>query len=76
MNTNILKASIAAAGMLMMFAGLASAQEQSDKVKGCSIATLQGSFGCTSTGTLLDSYAVPLGYLTNADKQSVFRPQL
>ena len=61
MNTNILKTSIAAAGMLIMFAGLASAQEQSDKVKECSIATLHGSFGYTSTGTLLDSY-VPAPY--------------
>jgi hypothetical protein len=61
MNTNILKTSIAAAGMLMMFAGLASAQEQSDTVKECSIATLQGSYGYTSTGTLLDSY-VPAPY--------------
>jgi len=61
MNTNILKTSIAAAGMLIMFAGLASAQEQSDKVKECSIATLQGSFGYTSTGTLLNSY-VPAPY--------------
>jgi hypothetical protein len=59
MNTNILKTSLAAAGMLMMFAGLASAQEPSDKVKECSIATLQGSFGYTSTGTLLDSYVPP-----------------
>jgi hypothetical protein len=61
MNTNILKTSIAAAGMLMMFAGLASAQEPSAKVKECSLATLQGSFGYTSTGTLLDSY-VPAPY--------------
>jgi len=61
MNTNILKTSIVGAGMLIMFAGLASAQEQADKVKECSIATLQGSFGYTSTGTLLDSY-VPAPY--------------
>jgi hypothetical protein len=61
MNTNILKSSIAAAGMLMMFAGLTSAQEPSGKAKECSLATLQGSFGYTSTGTLLDSY-VPAPY--------------
>ena|SRR5271155_1541619 len=53
MNTNILKTSIAAAGMLMMFAGVAFAQEQSGKVKECSNATLQGSYGFTSTGTIL-----------------------
>ena len=35
------------------------AQEQSGKVKECSNATLQGSFGYTSTGTLLDAYAPP-----------------
>ena len=58
MNTNILKTSIAA-GMLMMYAGVAFAQEQSGKVKECSIATLQGSFGYTSTGTLLDSFVPP-----------------
>jgi hypothetical protein len=62
MNTNIiLKNSIAAVGMLTMFAGLALGQEQSGKVKECSLATLQGSFGYTSTGTLLDSY-VPAPY--------------
>jgi hypothetical protein len=59
MNNKILKTSIAAAGMLMMFAGVAFAQEQSGKVKECSIATLQGSFGYTSTGTLLDSFVPP-----------------
>jgi hypothetical protein len=59
MNTNILKTSIAAAGMLMMFAGVAFAQEPSGKGKECSIATLHGSFGYTSTGTLLDSYVPP-----------------
>jgi len=35
------------------------AQEQSDKVKGCSDATLQGSFGYTSTGTLLETFVPP-----------------
>jgi len=35
------------------------AREQSDKAKGCSIATLHGSFGYSSTGTLLDSYVPP-----------------
>jgi len=35
MNTNILKISIAAAGMLMMFAGLASAQELSSLSRTC-----------------------------------------
>ncbi|MGB2668440.1 MAG: hypothetical protein WAK48_30925 [Candidatus Acidiferrum sp.] len=61
MKTNILKYAIAAAGMLMMSAGLALAQDQSAKVNECSIATLQGSFGYTSTGTLLDSF-VPAPY--------------
>jgi hypothetical protein len=59
MNTHILRASIAAAGMLIMFAGVALAQEQEDKVQECSIVSLHGSFGYTSTGTLLDSYAPP-----------------
>ena len=35
------------------------AQEQSRKVKECSNATLHGSFGYTSTGTLLPSYVPP-----------------
>jgi hypothetical protein len=59
MNTNILKTSVAAAGVLIMFAGVAFAQEQSGKVKECSIATLHGGFGYTSTGTLLDTYVPP-----------------
>ena len=37
------------------------AQEQSSKAKECSKATLSGSFGYSSTGTLLDSY-VPAPY--------------
>lgn len=37
----------------------AVAQEQSDELKGCSNATLRGSFGFTSTGTLLPSYVPP-----------------
>jgi hypothetical protein len=36
-----------------------AAQEQPDKVKECSNATLRGSFGYTSTGTLLDSFVPP-----------------
>ena len=59
MNTNILKiipkTLIAALGMLVIFAGVALAQEQ----KVCSNATLQGSFGYTSTGTLLESFVPP-----------------
>lgn len=55
MNTRILKKSIVTGGVLMMFAGAAFAQEQ----KICSNATLWGSFGYTSTGTLLDSYVPP-----------------
>jgi hypothetical protein len=35
------------------------AQEHSDKAKECSNATLRGSFGYTSTGTLLDSFVPP-----------------
>ena len=37
------------------------AEEQASKVKECSKATLSGSFGYSSTGTLLDSY-VPAPY--------------
>ena len=36
-----------------------AAQEQSGEVKECSNATLRGSFGYTSTGTLLRSYVPP-----------------
>ena len=43
----------------MFYAQSAGAQEQSGKVKECSKATLWGSFGYTSTGTLLDSYVPP-----------------
>jgi hypothetical protein len=35
------------------------AQEHPDKVNGCSKATLQGGFGYSSTGTLLESYVPP-----------------
>jgi hypothetical protein len=61
MNTNFLKNLIATVGMLSMFAGFALAQEPANKVKECSLTTLQGSFGYTSTGTLLDSF-VPAPY--------------
>jgi hypothetical protein len=43
----------------MFYAQSVVAQEQSSKVKECSKATLQGSFGYTSTGTLLATYAPP-----------------
>ena len=43
----------------MFYAQSVVAQEQSSKVKECSKATLWGSFGYTSTGTLLDSYVPP-----------------
>ena len=59
MNTNILKTSIAATAVLMMFAALALAQEQSGQDGACSNATLQGNFGYTSTGTLLPSFVPP-----------------
>jgi hypothetical protein len=59
MNTNILKTSIATSGMVMMFAGVAFAQEHSGKAKECSNANLHASFGYTSTGTLLDTYVPP-----------------
>lgn len=45
----------------MFFAQSVLAREQSDNVEECSIATLKGSFGYTSTGTLLDS-DVPAPY--------------
>jgi len=56
MNTNILKKLITVVATLTMFAGVALAEEPSDHVKECSLATLRGSFGYSSTGTLLDSY--------------------
>jgi hypothetical protein len=43
----------------MFYAQGVVAQEQSDKVKGCSNATLRGSFAYTSTGTLLPAYVPP-----------------
>jgi hypothetical protein len=43
----------------MFYAQSVVAQEESAKVKECSKATLQGSFGYSSTGTLLDSYVPP-----------------
>jgi hypothetical protein len=43
----------------MFYAQSLVAQEQSGKVKECSNATLQGSFGYTSTGTLLPAYVPP-----------------
>lgn len=43
----------------MFYAQSAVAQEQSDKVKECSDATLRGSFGYTSTGTLLEAFVPP-----------------
>jgi hypothetical protein len=45
----------------MLYAQSVVAQEESAKVKECSKATLWGSFGYTSTVTLLDSY-VPAPY--------------
>jgi hypothetical protein len=43
----------------MLFAQSVVAQEQSSRVTECSKATLQGSFGYTSTGTLLPAYVPP-----------------
>ena len=45
----------------MFYAQSVVAQEQSTQVKECSKTTLSGSFGYSSTGTLLDSY-VPAPY--------------
>jgi hypothetical protein len=45
----------------MFYAQSVVAEEQSSKVNECSKATLSGSFGYSSTGTLLDSY-VPAPY--------------
>jgi hypothetical protein len=45
----------------LFYAQSVVAQERSSKVKECSQATLWGSFGYSSTGTLLDSY-VPAPY--------------
>jgi hypothetical protein len=39
--------------------GVLAQQQESTKAKGCSSASLQGSFGYTSIGTLLDSYVPP-----------------
>ncbi len=43
----------------MFYAQSVVAQEPSGKVKECSTATLKGSFGYTSIGTLTDSYVPP-----------------
>ncbi len=43
----------------MLYAQSAIAQEESDMLKGCSNATLRGSFGYTSTGTLLLAFVSP-----------------
>jgi hypothetical protein len=43
----------------MVYAQSVFAQEQSDKLKECLTATLQGSFGYTSIGTLLPAYVGP-----------------
>jgi hypothetical protein len=43
----------------MFYAQSLVAQEQPGKVKECSDATLEGSFGYSSTGTLLPSYVPP-----------------
>ena len=43
----------------MLYAQSAVAQDESGTVKECSNATLQGSFGYTSTGTLLPSFVPP-----------------
>ncbi len=43
----------------MLYAQSTVAQDESGTVKECSNATLQGSFGYTSTGTLLPSYVPP-----------------
>jgi hypothetical protein len=45
----------------MFYAQSVGAEERSSKVQECSKATLSGSFGYSSTGTLLDSY-VPAPY--------------
>ncbi len=55
MKTKLLKAPAFLAGTLAMFAGTALAQAHMP----CSKMTLYGSFGYTSTGTLLASYAPP-----------------
>ena len=59
MNTNIPKSSIVVGSMLLMFAALAPAQEPSGERKVCSNASLKGSFGYTSTGTLLETFVPP-----------------
>jgi hypothetical protein len=56
----------------MLYAQSVVAQEQSSKVKECSKATLWGSFGYTSTGTLLDPMSRPL--LRALSLRSVGRP--
>jgi hypothetical protein len=43
----------------MLYAQSVVAQDESGTVKECSNASLQGSFGYTSIGTLLDSYVPP-----------------
>lgn len=62
MNIKLLKVSLALTSLLVMAAGPVLAQEYPASNGGmCSIATLRGSFGYTSTGTLLLS-AVPAPY--------------
>ena len=62
MKTVLLRSQVALLVAVSMFSaqGLV-AQETSGKAKECSKATLSGSFGYSSTGTLLDSY-VPAPY--------------
>lgn len=60
MNNRLLKASFTLAGVLVAFAGPALAQGQpASNGKVCSTTTLRGSYGYTSTGTLLPAYFPP-----------------
>lgn len=65
MNTKLLKASAAVAGMLVALSGPALAQQQPAGSGGaCSKSTLRGGYGYTSTGTLLPAYfPTPLDFL-------------
>jgi len=60
MKTALLRCQVALLlAVSVFYAQSAVAQEESAKVKECSKATLQGGYGYTSIGTLLDTYVPP-----------------
>lgn len=65
MNTTLLKTSIALAVVTGVFAGPASAQKPAvwNDEGACTLSTLRGGYGYTSTGTLLPAYVAPETFL-------------